>query len=351
MIQTVAGVSKGEAIQAVRVGEALLESGDAGASGDSGDSAVVAVERLPWHQPLRDALLGGRITAAQHDAIRMGLGVPPVIEGHAVGDVEAAWGAAASELIEQSGVLTVEELGVHARTLRDMLDPVTAEERAAARFEKRSSRMRTDTDGVHHAHITFDDEMALWVKAVQDSALRARRGGPRFVAEGEKEAAKALTDDRRTNDQLAYDLFTDLLRAGSLARAEDVFGTRQPGVRIVVMKDAVGPRDVFGRMLAVGHTEDGGQAVAGSALDRALCVGGAVQVTVDSSGNPLDLGREQRLYSSAQRVVLAIRDGGCRWPGCDRPPSYCEAHHITSGRRTAAGPTSTGGSCCVASTT
>jgi hypothetical protein len=24
---------------------------------------------------------------------------------------------------------------------------------------------------------------------------------------------------------------------------------------------------------------------------------------------------------------LAKRDGGCAFPGCDRPPSWCEAHH------------------------
>ena len=25
---------------------------------------------------------------------------------------------------------------------------------------------------------------------------------------------------------------------------------------------------------------------------------------------------------------MAVRDGGCIADGCDRPPSYCEAHHI-----------------------
>jgi len=25
---------------------------------------------------------------------------------------------------------------------------------------------------------------------------------------------------------------------------------------------------------------------------------------------------------------MAARDGGCRWPGCDRPPAWTEAHHV-----------------------
>ncbi|WP_345761064.1 HNH endonuclease signature motif containing protein [Diaminobutyricibacter sp. McL0608] len=42
----------------------------------------------------------------------------------------------------------------------------------------------------------------------------------------------------------------------------------------------------------------------------------------------LDVGRARRLFTGSQRVALAERDGGCRWPGCDRPPSWTEAHHI-----------------------
>ena len=48
----------------------------------------------------------------------------------------------------------------------------------------------------------------------------------------------------------------------------------------------------------------------------------------DEHGHPLDVGREQRLFTPRQRIALAERDGGCRWTGCDRPPSWCEAHHI-----------------------
>jgi hypothetical protein len=43
---------------------------------------------------------------------------------------------------------------------------------------------------------------------------------------------------------------------------------------------------------------------------------------------PLDVGRTTRVVSPAQRTALAVRDGGCVFPGCDRPLAWCEAHHL-----------------------
>ena len=42
----------------------------------------------------------------------------------------------------------------------------------------------------------------------------------------------------------------------------------------------------------------------------------------------LDLGRSVRLVSPAQRRALVVRDGGCVWPDCDRPPAFTDAHHL-----------------------
>ncbi|MCK6079033.1 HNH endonuclease [Microbacterium sp. EYE_5] len=307
LIQATTGVSRAEATRAVRVGESLLDGVERG--------PVVAV----WHAAVDAALLAGRVTSAQAHAIMGGLGEPPAA---AVAD---AWGAAAERLVREASDWSVEQLTAQARTLRDMLDPAGAEDRFARRFERRSFRLWADADGQQRGSITFDDEMAPWMRAVLDAALRPRRGGPRFMTDAERADAAALVDDQRTNEQLSYDLLVDLVRAGALADAKDVFGAREPGVRVVVT--AGGGRDLLGRLGATGAVEDGGTAVPGSVIDRAQCVAGRVEVTVDGCGNPLAVGRDERLFSRRQRLALAVRDGGCLWPGCERPPSHCEAHH------------------------
>ena len=283
---------------------------------------------MPWHAPLRAALLEGRLTPSQHDAIRGGLGEP---EAAGVDPTSAAlaWSVAAETLVDEAvDGASVEELRSRARQMRDILDPAGAANRFQARYEKRSLRMWIDQHGQHHGHITFDDEMALFVRSMLAAALRPGRGGPRFVTDAERAAAADLVADPRSNEQLEYDLLVDVLRAGAVADAADVFGVRQPGVRMVIVKDQSGPRDPLGRLIATGHAENDGDALPGAIIDRTLCQHGSIDVTVDSRGNPLDLGREQRLFSTKQKLALAIRDGGCAGIGCPVPAAYCESHHI-----------------------
>lgn len=322
LIQSITGGSKADAVRHVRVGSLLFEESSTDATPDDAADSAVPTDTppaTPWHEPLRRALLEGTLTTEQQDAIRRGLGDP--ID-------ERAWMIAAEQLIDEAPTMPVEELGKRARIVRDLLDPAGAEERGLRRYEQRAFKPWTDQDGQHHARVTFADEDALWIRALTNAALKPRRGGPRFIADDERAAADALVTDPRTNTQLEYDLIIDVLRAGSLAKTADVFGTRQPGVRVIVVKDAIGARDALGRMLAVGHSQDGGDALPGSVIDRNLCTHGSREITTDHQGNPLNLGRERRLFSPAQRLTLAARDGGCIWPECDKPASYTEAHHI-----------------------
>ena len=50
-------------------------------------------------------------------------------------------------------------------------------------------------------------------------------------------------------------------------------------------------------------------------------------MVIDADGQ-INLGRTQRSAGATQRRLLWLRDGGCRFPGCDRPPGWCQAHHI-----------------------
>jgi 5-methylcytosine-specific restriction endonuclease McrA len=43
---------------------------------------------------------------------------------------------------------------------------------------------------------------------------------------------------------------------------------------------------------------------------------------------PLTVGRSTRTVPAAIRRALVVRDRGCRFPGCDRPPAWADAHHL-----------------------
>ena len=366
LVQQVAGVSRGVAMQQIRVGEALLEAETAGArlSADGAavsageDGAAVQAQPLdrPWHAPLGQALVEGTLSSAQHDAIARGLGEPPTggethsagIEGSASEQPLSsaaieAWSLAAERLVSLAAEVPVEELAKQARQVRDLLDPEGGRSRFMARYEARSFRFWTDQDGLTHGRFVFDDESAEWVRTIIDTALRPRRGGPRFVSEAEQSRADGLTRDPRSNEQLAHDLLIDVLRAGSVADAETVFGARLAGIKLVqvVNRDEYLAEQRTARAAPSGHGsalredsyratrfQESGTVIPMSLGEKERCTAGIQTVITDEVGNPLDVGREQRLYTSKQRVALAIRDGGCRWPSCERPASYCEAHHV-----------------------
>ncbi|WP_235733329.1 HNH endonuclease signature motif containing protein [Mycolicibacterium neoaurum] len=68
--------------------------------------------------------------------------------------------------------------------------------------------------------------------------------------------------------------------------------------------------------------------VSAATAELIACDATLTSVIVDHSGVPLDVGRTERLFTPAIRKALAVRDGGCAHPGCGRPVSWCDAHHI-----------------------
>jgi len=61
----------------------------------------------------------------------------------------------------------------------------------------------------------------------------------------------------------------------------------------------------------------------------------------------LDISFTKRLFDRHQRIALAVRDRDCISPGCDRPPAWTEAHHITAWQDR--GPTDLANGCLLCS--
>jgi hypothetical protein len=260
-------------------------------------------------------VLDQTVSVAAADAIRAGL------EG--VSGVEPELVAQASELLcDEAQRLDPDQLLKRAREVRDELDEAGIADREAVLRSRRSIRRFDMRDGMKRIIWDYDPLSAGVIDEVYDRATSPRRGGPRFVDSELAERAARIVDDPRSIEQLASDAFTELLRQSASIDDTVLLGSGTPAVRVIVQAADLES--------GVGHgvIEGSNEVIGIRTVEHLACANGVQPVVLDDSGNPLELGREQRLFSRRQRIALAIRDGGCLWTGCERPPSWTEAHHI-----------------------
>lgn len=301
LVRVTTGSTAREASTAVRIGRLVVPEGERGE---------------PWLAPVSEALMSGEVSVASADAIRAGLGEPgPGLSDSALAD-------AAADLCREATTLDPDRLRRRARELRDELDEAGIADRERARVEQRSLRVTRLPDGMTRAVWLMDPETGALFSGLYDRATSPRRGGPRFVADDDRAAAEAILGDARTTEQLASDVFLELLRQGAAADSRELLGSGGASITVHVTRDALASRTGHG------YLEGQADAISMETVERLACSGGVTAVAFDGSGQPLDVGREQRLFTRRQRRALAARDGGCMAPGCERPPSWTEAHHI-----------------------
>ncbi len=75
-------------------------------------------------------------------------------------------------------------------------------------------------------------------------------------------------------------------------------------------------------------TLDDGMTLTPATARQLLCDATVIPAVLGGDGQVLDLGRSSRTFPAPLRRAIALRDKGCTWPGCDRPPSWTDAHHI-----------------------
>jgi hypothetical protein len=317
LLQSVSQVSRAEATKLVRIGVIMAgASPGADEGGDRGSGNWPPEGDAPWQSAIVAAIARGAVSTDAAEAIRRGLGDADAAV------TPAALGAAFEELLGQAGSVTVDQLLRRARQLRDGLDADGVARRQKQQRDDRCVKRWIRDDGMYAVWAVLDPEDGRAVFAAFDHLLSPRRGGPRFVDPVERARAEAILEDPRTDVQLAADALVAMVRLAVDADPGTLFGRHRPAVRVLVTDGTM--RAQAGR----GHLEGGTDPVAYETISRYICDNGLIGVEFDDDGQCVNVGRDNRLFTERQRVGLAARDGGCRFPGCDRPPSWCEAHHI-----------------------
>jgi Domain of unknown function (DUF222) len=65
-----------------------------------------------------------------------------------------------------------------------------------------------------------------------------------------------------------------------------------------------------------------------SRVQQLLCNSWISRVILGPTGEVLELGRRARFFSPGQQRALLVQFGGCAFECCDRPPEWCEIHHL-----------------------
>jgi hypothetical protein len=154
-----------------------------------------------------------------------------------------------------------------------------------------------------------------WLDAEHGSMVRALI---------EQLAARRPTTDGEPETSTAPQRQADaLIELCDRARGTDDFPTtaaEPPHVTVTIDWDAL--RTALGTA-----TLDYGQLISAGDARRLACDCKLIPVVLGSDSEPLDVGRAMRTVPLGIRRALVARDGGCSYPGCDRPPGLCAAHH------------------------
>jgi hypothetical protein len=223
---------------------------------------------------------------------------------------------AAPEAFEASEQMLVEAAtNLSARDLRSAVaywlqavDATGARDRERRQRERRGLHVSSLLDGMVRIDGDLDPESGQTVitalRSVQDAW--SRRG-----------SEEATTPPQRRADALVELCHTYLDRSDRGAVAGE-----RPHVTVTVDLQAL-----QGRAGARCELEDAGPVTPETAR-RIACDAGVSRVVVSGSSEPLDVGRKTPVVPAALRRGLAVRDAGCRFPGCGRPQAWCDAHHV-----------------------
>jgi hypothetical protein len=256
-------------------------------------------EHLPAHLPATAAAFTSGDIALRHvEVIGRVLGtdaarrLPP-----------GAWSGAESQLAEHARTASPSDLLAFGTELITLLDQDGPEPHDTPVNELRLTRHRGGAGGSIKGR--FEDP-ALYdaIAAVIDAK------------------AKPLTaDDDRSAAQRQAEALADV--CGYVLDHGDVpeTGGRRPRLTVLIRLEDLEQR-ARAAMLEFGGT------LSPASLRTLACDAGVIPLVLGGNGQPLDVGTSTRVIPDGLRRAVTARDRGCAHPGCDRPPSWCDIHHV-----------------------
>jgi Domain of unknown function (DUF222)/HNH endonuclease len=189
--------------------------------------------------------------------------------------------------------------------LRHVLDREGALAEANALYARRRLHLTKGMDGGFALDGLLDPEGGALLRTAIDALTRPMPGDDRVASQRRADALVELA--RRQLD------------GGGLPAT----GGQRPHLNITVPAAAL-------------RREDGAPPAelewAGPVVDelarRVGCDAVTATLSVDEEGEPLSVGRATRTIPPSIRRALAVRDRGCRFPSCDRPPAWSDGHHL-----------------------
>lgn len=128
-------------------------------------------------------------------------------------------------------------------------------------------------------------------------------------------------DEHRTPDQRGADAFEQLCEAAlRLGEAPTVHGERPQ--LIVVVEEAQ-----LAEEAGVARFAGSSQPVTLAEVGHLLTDCSVSRLVRAADGTPIEVSRDVRTVPAGLWRALVVRDGGCRWEGCDAPASWCDVAH------------------------
>jgi hypothetical protein len=172
---------------------------------------------------------------------------------------------------------------------------------------KKYAQDQSDDAINHHLSLSTGEDGHLLINGVLDPV-----GGAAVRSALEPLAQRSGAHDDRKLPQRYADALVELASAGKPANL-------QVTATIETLKGLAGA--------AAGEMEFS-LPISSTSIQRMACDCSVTRVLLSQESVTIDVGRSRRVISGALRAKLRARDGHCRWPGCERPASWCDGHHL-----------------------